>query len=83
MNVWVEHNFAGEDIQVQFEVYNSQGSRIHGGEFNELMSSSRIQFEPMNNFDHFGGSSFYIIRVKLNSSDGLTESASIKVMVTP
>lgn len=83
LNVWVEHNFAGEDIQVQFEVYNSQGSRIHGGEFNELMSSSRIQFEPMNNFDHFGVSSFYIIRVKLNSSDGLTESASIKVMVTP
>jgi len=81
--VWVEHNLAGEDIQVQFDVYNSQGSRVHGGEFNELFSSSRIQFEPMSNFNHFGGSTFYIVRVVLKSSDGLMESVSIKVMVTP
>ncbi len=83
LNVWVEHNLAGEDIHVQFEVYNSQGSRVHQGEFNELMSSSRIQFEPLNNFNHFGGSTFYIVKVVLNSNDGLTESVSVKVMVTP
>jgi hypothetical protein len=83
LNVWVEHNLAGEDIKVHFDVYNFQGSKVHGGFFTEMMSSSRIQFEPMKDFNHFGGSTFYIVRVTLETSDGLKESTSIKVMVTP
>jgi hypothetical protein len=83
LNVWVEHNLAGEDIEVHFDVYNSQGSKVHGGFLTEMMSSSRIQLEPMKDFNYFGGSTFYIVRITLETSDGLKESSSVKIMVTP
>ncbi len=83
LNIWVEHNLSEEDIQVEYEVYNSQGSKLYSNQFTEMMSSTRIEFEPLKDFRHLGGSSFYVIRITLSTKDGLKESVSVKVLITP
>lgn len=78
------HNLAGEDLIVKVEIYNLLGQVVYSQEDTEYLTGTEVNIN-LKNSSYFGGwqhkSGCYVYRISVQTSDGLLETASGKIIL--
>jgi len=78
------HNLPGEDLKVKVDVFDLLGQVIYSQEDTEYLSGTEVNVN-IKNSGYFGGwqhkSGCYVYRISVQTSDGLLETASGKIIL--
>lgn len=78
------HNLAGEDLKVKVDIFDMLGQLIYNQEDTEYLSSTEVKIN-IKSSGYFGGwqhkSGCYLYRISVQTSDGLLETVSGKIIL--
>lgn len=81
INFWVNHNLGGEDIEVDWKIYQSTGIEIASGKRTEIASTSvfnALQWDGRTNVHSQSNNQIYFYKIQLTTADGLSKIVSGK-----
>ncbi len=81
ISFWVNHNLGGEDIEVDWKIYQSTGVEIASGKRTEMASTSvfnALEWNGMTNVHAQSNNQIYFYKIQLTTTDGLSKIVSGK-----
>ncbi len=81
ISFWINQNLAGEDLQIQWKIYNSMGSEIASGSNTEYAATSvfnALVWDGSSNSGNQTNSQIYFYKIQVTTTDGLSKIVSGK-----
>ncbi len=81
ISFWLNQNLAGEDLNIQWRIFNSMGSEIASGERTEFAATSvfnALVWDGNSNTGNKTNSQIYFYKIQVTTGDGLSKIVSGK-----
>ncbi len=81
VNLWINHNLAGEDLQINWHIYTINGSEIASGNHTEYASTSvfnAVVWDGRGQNGNFVNDNMYFYKIQVTTADGLSKIVSGK-----
>jgi hypothetical protein len=81
VNLWINHNLSGEDIEINWHIYSTNGSEIASGKHTEIASTSvfnAVVWDGKGKNGNVFNDNMYFYKIQATTADGMSKIVSGK-----